>query len=68
MLPRRRQQLDFLESELDADVVGGAGLAEADAETVELLTLLLACDGEPLVYCATCWQREFGESVEAPTG
>ena len=36
MLSGWRQQLDFLEPELDADVVGGAGLAEADTETVEL--------------------------------
>ena len=33
------------ESELDTDEVGGAGLAEADAETVELGTDLIAGHG-----------------------
>jgi hypothetical protein len=24
--------------------------------------LELTCDDEPLVYCVTCWEREFGET------
>jgi hypothetical protein len=30
--------------------------------------LELAYDDEWFVYCESCWQREFGESEEAPTG
>ena len=26
------------------------------------LRLELTCDDEPLVYCATCWEREFNPS------
>ena len=26
------------------------------------LRLELTCDDEPLVYCALCWEREFGAS------
>ena len=25
------------------------------------LRLELTCDDEPIVYCAECWEREFGE-------
>ena len=41
VLPRRPQELHFLEAKLDGDVVGGTGFAEADAETVELGTDLI---------------------------
>ena len=27
------------------------------------LRLELTCDDVPIIYCETCWQREFGESA-----
>jgi len=31
-----------------------------------LLRLELTCDDEPLVYCAECWEREFGDTGSGP--
>ena len=44
---------------------------ECDAELAAdspTLRLELAYDEELFVYCEECWQREFGESGDAPAG
>jgi hypothetical protein len=32
------------------------------------LRLELTCDDEPIVHCARCWEREFGESGKSIGG
>jgi hypothetical protein len=45
----------------------GRGTVQCQECGVELagdspeLRLELTCDDEPIVYCALCWEREFGE-------